>query len=40
MIFPLVAIAGHGRMKKAVLLNIINEKIGGVLINGEKGTAK
>ncbi|WMJ24429.1 AAA family ATPase [Paludicola sp. MB14-C6] len=27
-------------MKKALLLNIINPKIGGVLIRGEKGTAK
>jgi len=27
-------------MKKALILNIINPKIGGVLIRGEKGTAK
>ncbi len=40
MIFPFVAIEGQERIKKALLLNIINEKIGGVLINGEKGTAK
>lgn len=40
MIFPFVAVEGQDRIKKALLLNIINEKIGGVLINGEKGTAK
>ena len=40
MIFPFVAIEGQERIKKALLLNIINGKIGGVLINGEKGTAK
>lgn len=40
MIFPFVAIEGQEKIKKALLLNIINEKIGGVLINGEKGTAK
>ena len=40
MIFPFVAIEGQGRIKKALLLNIINEKIGGVLISGEKGSAK
>lgn len=40
MIFPFVAIEGQGRVKKALLLNIINEKIGGVLIRGEKGSAK
>lgn len=40
MVFPFVAVEGQDRLKKALLLNIINEKIGGVLINGEKGTAK
>lgn len=40
MIFPFVAIEGQGRIKKALLLNIINEKIGGVLISGKKGSAK
>ena len=40
MIFPFVAVEGQEKIKKALLLNIINPKIGGVLINGEKGTAK
>lgn len=40
MIFPFVAVEGQERIKKALLLNIANKKIGGVLINGEKGTAK
>lgn len=40
MIFPFVAVEGQERIKKALLLNIVNKKIGGVLINGEKGTAK
>ncbi len=38
--YPFSAIAGQERMKKALLLNAINPKIGGVLIKGEKGTAK
>lgn len=38
--FPFTAIAGQEAMKKALLLNLINPKIGGVLIQGEKGTAK
>ncbi len=38
--FPFTAIVGQEEMKKALLLNVINPKIGGVLIRGEKGTAK
>ncbi len=38
--FPFVAIVGQEKMKKALLLNLVNPKIGGVLIKGEKGTAK
>lgn len=40
MFFPFVAVESQDEIKKALLLNVINEKIGGVLINGEKGTAK
>ncbi len=40
MIFPFVAVEGQEKIKKALLLNIVNKRIGGVLINGEKGTAK
>ncbi|MCT4644755.1 MAG: AAA family ATPase [Carboxylicivirga sp.] len=38
--FPFSAIVGQEKMKKALLLNLVNPKIGGVLIKGEKGTAK
>jgi magnesium chelatase subunit D len=38
--YPFSAIVGQERMKKTLLLNAINPKIGGVLIKGEKGTAK
>lgn len=39
-IYPFSAIVGQEQMKKALLLNAINPRIGGVLIAGEKGTAK
>jgi Mg-chelatase subunit ChlI len=39
-LFPFAAIVGQEQMKKALILNVINPKIGGVLIRGEKGTAK
>jgi len=39
-IYPFSAIVGQEKMKKALLLNVINPRIGGVLIKGEKGTAK
>lgn len=38
--FPFTAIVGQKQMKLALLLNMINPRIGGVLILGEKGTAK
>lgn len=38
--YPFTAIVGQEKMKKALVLNGINPKIGGVLIQGEKGTAK
>ncbi|WP_273322550.1 ATP-binding protein [Vallitalea guaymasensis] len=38
--YPFTAIVGQDNMKKALLLNIINPSLGGVLIRGEKGTAK
>ncbi|NDJ52505.1 MAG: AAA domain-containing protein, partial [Chloroflexi bacterium] len=40
VIFPFTAIVGQARMKRALILNAINPQIGGVLIRGEKGTAK
>lgn len=38
--YPFTAIVGQENMKTALILNIINPKLGGVLIQGEKGTAK
>ena len=38
--FPFTAIVRQETMKRALLLNTINPKIGGVLIRGKKGTAK
>lgn len=39
-LYPFCAIVGQEDMKKALILNIINPLLGGVLIRGEKGTAK
>src|SRR5690348_1068582 len=38
--FPFTALVGQDAMKQALVLNAINPAIGGVLIRGEKGTAK
>ena len=40
ILYPFCAIVGQERMKRALILNIINPALGGVLIRGEKGTAK
>ncbi|MFV9677702.1 MAG: ATP-binding protein, partial [Methanosarcinales archaeon] len=39
-LLPFTAIVGQEKMKNALILNAINPRIGGVLIRGEKGTAK
>ena len=39
-VYPFTAIVGQQEMKEALLLNVISPSIGGVLIRGEKGTAK
>lgn len=39
-VYPFTAIVGQERMKRALVLNAVNPSIGGVLIRGERGTAK
>ena len=39
-IFPFSAIIGQELLKKALILNAIDNTVGGVLIRGERGTAK
>lgn len=39
-VYPFTAIVGQEEMKLALSLNVINPSLGGVLIKGEKGTAK
>ena len=39
-VYPFTAIVGQEDMKMALILNVINPALGGVLIKGEKGTAK
>ncbi|GAQ61500.1 putative cobaltochelatase [Streptomyces scabiei] len=38
--FPFTAVVGQGDLQLALLLNAIAPRIGGVLVRGEKGTAK
>jgi magnesium chelatase subunit D len=38
--FPFSAVVGHDEMRLALLLNAVHPAIGGVLVRGEKGTAK
>ena len=40
MIYPFTALVGQESLRTALLLNAIDPGIGGVLISGEKGTAK
>ena len=39
-LFPFTAIVGQADLKKSLLLCAVNPRVGGVLIRGEKGTAK
>src|SRR5512144_3016420 len=39
-IYPFTAIVGQERMRRALVLNAVDTRIGGVLIRGERGTAK
>jgi len=38
--FPFTALVGQQRLRLSLILNAINPRIGGVLIRGQKGTAK
>jgi magnesium chelatase subunit I len=38
--FPFVRLAGQDEMKLALLLNVVDPNIGGVLIMGDRGTGK
>ena len=40
LVFPFCAIIGQDMLKLSLLLNAVNPRIGGVLVRGEKGTAK
>jgi magnesium chelatase subunit I len=39
-IYPFTAIVGQDQMKQSLVLNAVNHRLSGVLIRGEKGTAK
>ena len=38
--YPFSALVGHGDLRLALLLNAVHPGVGGVLVRGEKGTAK
>ena len=38
-VFPFTAVIGQEEMKLALLLNVIDPRIGGVMIMGDRGTA-
>ncbi|MHA1271383.1 MAG: ATP-binding protein [Candidatus Helarchaeota archaeon] len=40
LVYPFTAIVGQEEMKLALILNVLNPLIGGVLIRGERGTGK
>ena len=39
-VYPFTAIVGQDLMQRALVLNAVHSRIGGVLIRGERGTAK
>jgi len=40
VVFPFTSIVGQERMRRGLVLNAVNPRIGGILIRGERGTAK
>jgi Mg-chelatase subunit ChlI len=40
VVYPFTAVVGQERMCRALILNAVNPRIGGVLIRGERGTGK
>lgn len=40
VLYPFSAIVGQARMKRALLVNAIDPRVGGLLIKGERGTGK
>lgn len=39
-LYPFAALVGQDQMKLALIINVVNPRVGGVLVRGEKGTAK
>jgi magnesium chelatase subunit D len=39
-VYPFAALVGQDLLKKSLIMNAINPRLGGVLVRGEKGTAK
>ncbi len=39
-VYPFTAIVGHDLLKLGLILNAVNPRLGGILIRGDKGTAK
>jgi magnesium chelatase subunit D len=37
-VYPFTAIVGQERMKRSLVLNAVDQRIGGTLIRGERGT--
>lgn len=40
VVYPFTAIVGQEKLQKGLILNAINPRLGGILVRGEKGTAK